>query len=58
MFHANVGISAWGLAINGLSRLVAVSSNLSEVTVFMFGLREEKGAFIPLYGHDIFPPYS
>ncbi|KAH7417077.1 hypothetical protein BKA64DRAFT_701865 [Cadophora sp. MPI-SDFR-AT-0126] len=33
-FHDNVGISAWGLAIHQLSRLIAVGSNRREVTVF------------------------
>ena len=37
-FHENVGKSAWGLAIHGQSRLIAVSSNLHEVTVFAFAL--------------------
>lgn len=33
-FQENVGISAWGLAIHKVSRLIAVSSNRSEITVF------------------------
>lgn len=33
-FHENVGLSAWGLAIHQQSRLIAVSSNRHEVTVF------------------------
>lgn len=37
-FHENVGISAWGLAIHERSRLIAVSSNRKEVTVFAFAL--------------------
>jgi len=36
-FHQNVGISAWGLAIHEKSRLIAVSSNNREVTVFVPG---------------------
>lgn len=35
-FHDNVGLSAWGLAIHQQSRLLAVSSNKAEVTVFAF----------------------
>lgn len=35
-FHENVGLSAWGLAIHEQSRLLAVSSNRHEVTVFAF----------------------
>ena len=37
-FVANVGDSAWGLAIHSKSRLIAVSSNRPEVTVFAFAL--------------------
>lgn len=37
-FADNVGLSAWGLAIHTKSRLIAVSSNTSEVTVFAFAL--------------------
>ncbi|EFY90884.1 hypothetical protein MAC_03000 [Metarhizium acridum CQMa 102] len=33
-FQENVGISAWGLALHQKSRLIAVSSNRYEVTVF------------------------
>ncbi|UNI14889.1 hypothetical protein JDV02_001470 [Purpureocillium takamizusanense] len=33
-FHDNVGKSAWGLAVHQESRLIAVSSNKCEVTVF------------------------
>ena len=36
-FHENVGKTAWGIAIHEKSRLIAVSSNLREVTVFCFG---------------------
>lgn len=38
LFHENVGHTAWGLAIHRKSRLIAVSSNRSEVTVFAFAL--------------------
>lgn len=37
-FEENVGNSAWGLAIHGQSRLIAVSSNSHEVQVFAFAL--------------------
>ncbi|KAG5951065.1 hypothetical protein E4U53_003831 [Claviceps sorghi] len=33
-FQENVGISAWGIAIHQHSRLIAVSSNRAEITVF------------------------
>ncbi|KAK3397969.1 hypothetical protein B0T20DRAFT_454006 [Sordaria brevicollis] len=41
-FHENVGSSAWGLAIHEESRLLAVSSNKAEVTVFAFALRQDQ----------------
>lgn len=37
-FAASVGLSAWGLAIHTKSRLIAVSANTSEITVFAFAL--------------------
>lgn len=37
-FHENVNRSAWGLAIHKKSRIIAVSSNLHEVNVFVFAL--------------------
>jgi len=40
-FHDNVGLSAWGLAIHEQSRLLAVSSNRHEVTVFAFATTED-----------------
>ncbi|KAI9642277.1 hypothetical protein NHQ30_009079 [Ciborinia camelliae] len=41
-FLENVGISAWGLAIHQNSRLIAVSSNRHEVTVFVHGTNRNK----------------
>jgi hypothetical protein len=41
LFQRNVGISAWGLAIHTQARIVAVSSNRHEVTIFRFGLVDE-----------------
>jgi len=43
-FHESVGISAWGLAVHKQSRLIAVSSNMHEVTVFAFALRPVRPA--------------
>lgn len=40
----NVGASAWGLAIHKKSRLIAVSSNCHEVTVFAFALNTDEDA--------------
>lgn len=41
IFQGNVGISAWGLAIHSQARIIAVSSNRHEVTVFRFALLDE-----------------
>ncbi len=41
-FRETVGMSAWGLAIHSQSRLIAVSSNLGEVNVFAFALKQSK----------------
>ncbi|KAF4512565.1 hypothetical protein G6O67_001685 [Ophiocordyceps sinensis] len=40
--HENVGKSAWGLAVHKKSRLIAVSSNRCEVTVFALALAPSK----------------
>jgi hypothetical protein len=40
-FHENVGQSVWGLAIHEQSRLIAVSSNAREVTLFIFGFIQD-----------------
>ncbi|KAL1896217.1 hypothetical protein Cpir12675_002925 [Ceratocystis pirilliformis] len=34
LYHFNVGLSAWGIAIHQKSRLIAISSNRHEVTIF------------------------
>ncbi|KXX80121.1 hypothetical protein MMYC01_204328 [Madurella mycetomatis] len=41
-FHDNVGMSAWGLAVHEQSRLIAVGSNLHEVTVFAFAVSRNR----------------
>ncbi|PHH90293.1 hypothetical protein CDD83_4061 [Cordyceps sp. RAO-2017] len=41
--HENVGKSAWGLAVHKKSRLIAVSSNRCEVTVFALALAPAGG---------------
>ena len=41
MFHENVGKSAWGLAIHSKSRLIAVSTNIYQVTIFAFAIRSQ-----------------
>lgn len=43
-FSENVGASAWGLAVHEKSRLIAVSSNCHEVTVFAFALDSSEDA--------------
>ncbi|MCJ1390760.1 hypothetical protein MMC18_003621 [Xylographa bjoerkii] len=40
-FHCNVRMSAWGIAIHKEARLIAVSANTYEITVFAFALRQE-----------------
>ena len=52
-FKSNVGISAWGLAIHSESRLIAVSSNKPEVTVFAFAL-----SCPPPAARSLPPPHS
>ncbi|KAH8840879.1 hypothetical protein MCOR27_003780 [Pyricularia oryzae] len=42
-FHRGVGKSAWGLAVHAKSRLIAVSSNTHEVTVFALSLLKGSG---------------
>ena len=37
-FHENVGLSAWGLAVHKASRMIAVSANTADITVFAFAL--------------------
>lgn len=39
-FKKTVGCTAWGLALHQQSRLIAVSSNLREITVFAFALKQ------------------
>jgi len=47
LFHENVGNSAWGLAIHSKSRLIAVSSNLKQVSVFAFGVTGSENPNMP-----------
>ncbi|KAI4731082.1 hypothetical protein E4T49_01210 [Aureobasidium sp. EXF-10728] len=39
-FHRSVGLSAWGLAIHSTARMIAVSANTHETTVFTFALTD------------------
>lgn len=41
VFQRNVGASCWGLAVHSQARMLAVSSNRHELTVFRFGLWDE-----------------
>lgn len=43
IFQANVGSSAWGLAIHTQSRILACSSNRHEVHIFKFALLDQQG---------------
>lgn len=38
LFHENVNITAWGIAMHDQSRLIAVSSNRREITVFALAI--------------------
>jgi len=38
-FVENVGLSAWGLAIHKEARLIAVSANTQEITIYAFALQ-------------------
>ncbi|KAF2209170.1 hypothetical protein CERZMDRAFT_70319 [Cercospora zeae-maydis SCOH1-5] len=40
-FHTNVGQSAWGLAIHSHARIIAVSANTHNITIFKFGLARD-----------------
>ena len=57
-FHDNVGESAWGLAVHEKSRLIAVSSNLREVTVFAFALAQRNGSSLRRTEHRPIPAHS
>ncbi len=46
-FHETVGASAWGLAIHGQSRLIAVSTNMHEINVFAFALNPPFNGQVP-----------
>lgn len=41
IFQENVGQSAWGLAIHSEARILAVSANTHNITVYRFGLARE-----------------
>ncbi|KAK2628088.1 hypothetical protein QTJ16_002734 [Diplocarpon rosae] len=49
-FHENVGISAWGLAIHKVSRLIATGTNFREVIVFS---RCWRSSLVPLNSRAI-----
>ncbi|KAL2355924.1 hypothetical protein BJ546DRAFT_840398 [Cryomyces antarcticus] len=53
-FHANVGMSAWGLAIHTEARMIAVSANSEGITVFAFALAkgEESEAGSPDFNNE------
>lgn len=41
IFQSNVGLSAWGLAVHSQARIIAVSANTHNITIFRFALIEE-----------------
>lgn len=58
MFHENVGITAWGLAIHEHSRLIAVSSNRHEITVFAFAIEGNILDSDDTTENDVFPNHD
>lgn len=40
-FHVNVGMSAWGLAVHKGARLVAVSSNTHDISIYAWALHDD-----------------
>lgn len=57
-FIENVGMSAWGLAIHERSRLIAVSSNLRQVTVFIPAITSSRGETLEYSQRIFFPEVS
>lgn len=57
-FHENVGESAWGLAIHQKSRLIAVSSNKHEVTVFVHATYSNEPCNCAVMGTILDPTYG
>lgn len=55
LFHENVGMTAWGLALHEKSRLIAVSSNLREVTVFIPAITFDEGSSLEQSSTSSFP---
>ncbi|KAI1101099.1 hypothetical protein F4804DRAFT_22860 [Jackrogersella minutella] len=53
-FHENVDKSAWGLAIHKQSRVIAVSSNTHNVSVFVFALTGQPYRHMPSVDADEF----
>ncbi|MCJ1472787.1 hypothetical protein MMC13_001436 [Lambiella insularis] len=53
ILHRNVRKSAWGIAIHKLSRLIAISANTQEITIFAFALNAE-----PSSSNDPWDPTS
>ncbi|KAI9762851.1 MAG: hypothetical protein M4579_000204 [Chaenotheca gracillima] len=43
-FLENVGKSSWGLTVHKAHRMIAVSSNTTDITVFVFGLAEREAS--------------
>ncbi|KAI4138191.1 MAG: hypothetical protein L6R39_006920 [Caloplaca ligustica] len=43
-FLANVGMSAWGIAVHKKARMIAVSSNSRKINVFAFALCKSRGS--------------
>ncbi|KAF2230573.1 hypothetical protein EV356DRAFT_536287 [Viridothelium virens] len=50
ILHENVGMSAWGLAVHREARLIAVSANTREITIYSFALTGADGHSSPKWG--------
>ena len=47
ILHDNVGKSAWGLAVHRKARMLAVSANTKDITIYSFALTDEQGRSSP-----------
>ncbi|KAI9763160.1 MAG: hypothetical protein M1840_000872 [Geoglossum simile] len=58
-FNENVGESAWGLAIHKSARMIAVSANTKDITVFAFALATESStAYAQALEKNVLPSES
>ncbi|KAF2129050.1 hypothetical protein P153DRAFT_30849 [Dothidotthia symphoricarpi CBS 119687] len=58
LFHHNVGASAWGIAVHQEARMIAVSANTHNITVFAFALTSSLQHLDESGSHDNRVPLS